>query len=435
MDCSPSTSCGIISMVCLNLPLSICYKPENMYIAGIINGPREPQLLAINHHMRPLVDDLALSWQRSVWFSKTAMCPSGHMTRSAVATTVCDLPGACKAAQLASHGSHNYCSVCQCIHLSTQCRTDFETWKRHDTQEMCCIVVQWRDAPTNKDQEMLFKEHGICWSELWHLPYWDPTRQLVVDSMHCILERVVQGHVHNALELSTKAAKVRLTLEPAFVHTFSKLGSHDTTEIDMTPKEIKQVKKLQALLLDPIYGSNRETQEQGLNMLDVLNNTVTPLWLNSMPHNFGESAAGMLKADEWCTLSTVYLPLTLISLWGAGTTHQDSKTARRLRATLDHTMTLFSAVHLVCMRTMTKACMSSYHSYMATYIKDLKEIHPTINHTTSHHMALHIYNFLGPFSPVHSWWCFPFERLIGILQQQPSNHKFGKNMASLNQSC
>ncbi|KAF8573984.1 hypothetical protein K439DRAFT_1275402, partial [Ramaria rubella] len=187
-----------ISMACLNPPLSICYKPENMYIAGIINGPREPQLSAINHYMRPLVDDLALSWQRGVWFSKTAMCPSGRMTRSAVATTICDLPGARKAAQLTSHGSHDYCSVCQCI-LSTRCRTDFETWKRRDTQEMHHIVVQWRDAPTNKDQEMLFKEHGIHWSEIWHPPYWDPTQQLVVDSMHCILERIMQGHVCDAL--------------------------------------------------------------------------------------------------------------------------------------------------------------------------------------------------------------------------------------------
>ncbi|KAF8576081.1 hypothetical protein K439DRAFT_1368184, partial [Ramaria rubella] len=396
-------------------PLSICYRLENMYIVGIINGPREPQLSAINHYMQPLVDDLALLWQRGVWFSKTDMCTSGCMTRSAVATTSCDLPGACKAAQLASHGSHNYCSVCQCIHLSTRCRTDFETWKRRDTQEMRRIMVQWRDAPTNKDQEMLFKEHGICWSELWRLPYWDPTQQLVVDSMHCILERVVQGHVRDALELSTKAAKVRLTLEPAFMHTFIKLGSHDTTEIDMMPKEIKQVKKLQVLLLDPIYGSNRETQEQGLDMLrenllkhnlgplkfvcqdlgctfpmkqlykadyakvmiqwhhgkpmssghipiklttqaamehvrDVLNNTVTPLWLNSVPYNFGESAAGMLKANEWRTLSTMYLPLALVSLWGAGMMHQDAEMTRRLRATLDHTMTLFSTVHLICMR-------------------------------------------------------------------------------------
>ncbi|KAF8579307.1 hypothetical protein K439DRAFT_1620668 [Ramaria rubella] len=344
---------------------------------------------------------------------------------------------------------------------------------------MCCIAVQWRNAPTNKDQEMLFKEHGIRWSQLWHLPYWDPTRQLVVDFMHCILERVVQGHVCNALELSTKAAKVRLTLEPAFVRTFSKLGSHDTTEIDMTPKEIKQVEKLQRnsrtrarhAAIEPSQAQPRPTEiclprfgmyipmkqlykadyakamiqwHRGKPMSgghipiklttqavmehvrDVLNNTVTPLWLNSMPYNFGKSAARTLKADEWRTLSTVYLPLALVSLWGAGMMHQDAKMARRLRATLDHTVTLFSTVHLVCMRTMTKARMSSYHSYMATYTKDLKEIHPTIKHTTSHHMALHIYDFLGPFGPEHSWWCFPFEHLIGILQRQPSNHKFGE---------
>ncbi|KAF8591609.1 hypothetical protein K439DRAFT_1327187 [Ramaria rubella] len=44
---------------------------------------------------------------------------------------------------------------------------------------------------------------------------------------------------------------------------------------------------------------------------DILNNTVTLSWLNPMPYNFGESAAGLLKADEWHTLSTMYLPLTL----------------------------------------------------------------------------------------------------------------------------
>lgn len=42
-------SCGIISMACLNLPLDICFKPENMYIAGIIPGPNEPHVTAMNH--------------------------------------------------------------------------------------------------------------------------------------------------------------------------------------------------------------------------------------------------------------------------------------------------------------------------------------------------------------------------------------------------
>jgi hypothetical protein len=43
-----STSCGIIALACLNLPLDIRYKPENMYLAGIIPGPKEPDIIQLN---------------------------------------------------------------------------------------------------------------------------------------------------------------------------------------------------------------------------------------------------------------------------------------------------------------------------------------------------------------------------------------------------
>ncbi|THU87461.1 hypothetical protein K435DRAFT_681623, partial [Dendrothele bispora CBS 962.96] len=35
-------SVGLIALVCLNLPLSERYKPENIFVAGIIPGPSEP---------------------------------------------------------------------------------------------------------------------------------------------------------------------------------------------------------------------------------------------------------------------------------------------------------------------------------------------------------------------------------------------------------
>jgi hypothetical protein len=49
---------------------------------------------------------------------------------------------------------------------------------------------------------------------------------------------------------------------------------------------------------------------------DVIANTATPSWLNLVPYNFSDAAAGPLKADEWRTMTTVYIPLALISLWG-----------------------------------------------------------------------------------------------------------------------
>ena len=31
----------------------------------------------------------------------------------------------------------------------------------------------------------------------------------------------------------------------------------------------------------------------------IIKDTVVPSWINSVPYNYGEAAAGVLKADEW----------------------------------------------------------------------------------------------------------------------------------------
>ncbi|RDX40595.1 hypothetical protein OH76DRAFT_1365994, partial [Lentinus brumalis] len=44
-----SHSIGAIYLCCLNLPPHIRFRPENIYLAGIIPGPGEPELHQINH--------------------------------------------------------------------------------------------------------------------------------------------------------------------------------------------------------------------------------------------------------------------------------------------------------------------------------------------------------------------------------------------------
>jgi hypothetical protein len=72
-----STSCGIISTACLHLPLSIRYKPENMYLI-IIPGPHEPHLAELNHYLHPLMDDMVISWERPSFFSNAIMPKGSH---------------------------------------------------------------------------------------------------------------------------------------------------------------------------------------------------------------------------------------------------------------------------------------------------------------------------------------------------------------------
>jgi hypothetical protein len=158
---------------------------------------------------------------------------------------------------------------------------------------------------------------------------------------------------------------------------------------------------------------------------DVIRDTAVPSWLGSVPHNYGDKATGPVKADEWRNLSTIFIPLALIIMWGEGSSHSSPEDAARFREILDHTMLMVSAISLACMRTMTQTRSAAYLKYMAQYIEDLIIIHPQINHRPNHHMSMHLPHFFRLFGPVRSWWCFPFERLIGQIQRLLSNHKLG----------
>ncbi|KIK12696.1 hypothetical protein PISMIDRAFT_45180, partial [Pisolithus microcarpus 441] len=130
---------------------------------------------------------------------------------------------------------------------------------------------------------------------------------------------------------------------------------------------------------------------------NVIKETTIPSWLRSVPKNFGEAKAGTLKADEWRTLATIYLPLALVSLWGEGSTYRSHEAS----------------------------CIMAYCTCITTWLSTLPNALPAAKPRPNCHMACHISDYLKLFGPVHSWWCFPFEHLIGHLQCLPINHKFG----------
>ena len=247
-----STSCGIISAVCLHLPLNIRYKPENMYVC-LIPSPNEPHLTELNHYIRPIVDDMVVSWSRGHRFSQTPSHPNGHVNRMAFAAAVCDLPAARKLSQMTSVTSHFYCSVCQCYHTNTLGRADPENWVPRDVNALRRHAEQWRNASTSAEQTKLLHMHGVRWSELWRLPYWNPVRQLVIDSMHCVLEGLAQHHTRDVLGLTMTSVVSKPIVVPAFTYNFQ--GVDPTTKNGLSDKEVEQVHETHALLAAPIESS------------------------------------------------------------------------------------------------------------------------------------------------------------------------------------
>ena len=165
----------------------------------------------------------------------------------------------------------------------------------------------------------------------------------------------------------------------------------------------------------------RNMEEVTKRIREIIQDIITPSWFESPPRNFGDASAGSIKADEWRSLIMVYILIALITIWGA----HSSDLALDTIPALGHTMSLVLAIYLACSRTMTLEHASAYWSCITNYVGNLKSVYPQSSLRPNHHVAFHIYDYLILFGPVQSWWTFPFERLIGVLQRLPSNHKPG----------
>ena len=170
---------------------------------------------------------MTTSLERGHHFSWTLSCPNGHTSHSAIVAVVCDLPAACKLATLNPPGSHFYCSVCQCCHLSTLGWTDYTEWRLRNKEELHRRMLKWKHAPTSAAQVKIFKDHGVHWSEFWWLPYWDPVCQLIVDLMHCILKGLAQYQSHDILCLTMASASSKQEVLPTFLHHFMQVDDEN----------------------------------------------------------------------------------------------------------------------------------------------------------------------------------------------------------------
>ncbi|KDR72072.1 hypothetical protein GALMADRAFT_41703, partial [Galerina marginata CBS 339.88] len=128
----------------------------------------------------------------------------------------------------------------------------------------------------------------------------------------------------------------------------------------------------------------------------------------------GEPSHGKLKADQWRTLSTTYLPISLIRLWEQADDFTDQR-SKQCKELLEVTLSLVSAVIIASSRTTSQENADLYLYHMQKYLKGIRGLFPRYRFLPNQHMALHLAEYLRLYGPVHSWWTFPFERLIGML--------------------
>ena len=192
LEAKQSMSATAIYMVLLNLPREERFKYKNMYLAGVIPGPSKPSLAQINHVLSLLVIELLEFW-KGVYYTRTYKFLGGRFSKGAMIPLVCDMLAARQVAGFGSVTSTFFCTFCL---LTIQ---DIENLQKHTWPERMLhnhlgCAREWKNCQTERDRVRLFQLHGVRWSALLELPYWNPILYTVLDSMHAAFLGLFQAH-------------------------------------------------------------------------------------------------------------------------------------------------------------------------------------------------------------------------------------------------
>ena len=95
---------------------------------------------------------------------------------------------------------------------------------------------------------MIFERHGIRWSELLRLPYWDPTRYALVDAMHNLYLGELRHHCMEVFGIDVKSAESSSSDETKKIrpHTPSEQALWLQKVVEAIQKGVEDVAKFDA---------------------------------------------------------------------------------------------------------------------------------------------------------------------------------------------
>ncbi|KAJ2911854.1 hypothetical protein MD484_g8563, partial [Candolleomyces efflorescens] len=117
-----------------------------------------------------------------------------------------------------------------------------ETWPKRDLAKHRYWAEQWRQADTTA-RETLFSQHGIRYTPLLRLPYFDPINFTVLDTMHNFFLGLLERHCRNIWGMDLEADDGDGSLKPYGTKDPPQVSSHKLQQARRA-LEFKDAKRL-----------------------------------------------------------------------------------------------------------------------------------------------------------------------------------------------
>ncbi|KAA1073203.1 hypothetical protein PGT21_050095 [Puccinia graminis f. sp. tritici] len=453
-------SVTFIVMICLSLPVSLRYRPENIFLVGIAPGPKEPSLEQTNWILGPVVEQLKSVWYPGMKLSKTPLHPQGRSISAALLPFFADLPALRRSLGFASHAATRMCSCCL-LPKSDISNINEESWPPRTLDQHKFWAKKSYEAESLDERDEILLEHGVRYSVLLELPYWDILKFHVVDAMHNLLLGLLKWHCQRFWLMSDEddeqAPKGVSTKELRdLIAAASSPLPHDlSSTLSQLPSTSKKGKQRltedtevdQVAFRDLLLGNSSTSSDddfvphissaewggewvapsEGKIIFDktlishvnsLLSKIRIPTWIQRAIPVLGKASFGRLKADEWRNLFTVQLPLILPSYW-----NDDDPACLSLLHNFAH---LVSLVNLGLKRSMTAKRADDYREHVQAYIQSSLTLFPDVELAPNHHMAFHLARCLKALGPSRAWWSFSMERLMAQVLKSTGNNQLGQ---------
>ena len=176
-----------------------------------------------------------------------------------------------------------------------------------------------------------------------------------------------------------------------------------------------------------LVGDDGVNLKEMTRMHTFISQTTRPSWHAPPPSNLGEAKHGKLKADQHRSCMKFDVPCAIAQIWlhdKQGS--EDNERAQRQKKLVEATILLATAIQWATSYLTSPLHAAQYMKCMVEYLNILKGLYPNMAWRPNHHASLHIGSFLLLFGPMHGWWMFVFERVIGLLQKTNTNFKLGE---------
>jgi hypothetical protein len=151
-------------MMCLNLPPELCYRPENMFFAGMTRPPKEPDVVRIMHVLEPVIAQLVPLHTGKIF--RISCHPNGMHICVAVLPLLGDLVAIRKAGGFSAHSTDFFCFFYDLTIGNIDC-LDHTGWNLRNGHQACTNGFEWKEATTKAECVAIRKWTGNDFSALF----------------------------------------------------------------------------------------------------------------------------------------------------------------------------------------------------------------------------------------------------------------------------